>query len=156
MKLYIKQKMISLGDSYKVLDENENIIYSVKSKLLKMLAEMIICSKSGEELYTIKRKMTFMKPKYEILHQGNLVALLENKSLFKKEWIITTSSRDLQLKGSLFAYNMEISEGDNLLATISKKKMSLTDSYEINILDESQADLVVTIVIALDNAYHNE
>ena len=59
MKLYIKQRVFSLGDKYDIYDANENVVFDVKSELFTIGAKLHLYDLNGQELYYIKRRITF-------------------------------------------------------------------------------------------------
>lgn len=54
------------------------------------------------------------------------------------------------LQGELFDLDFSLLQEDRVLGTIRKEVFALTDTYEVTIHDESQQDLIVAIMIAVD------
>ena len=55
------------------------------------------------------------------------------------------------LKGDLSGYNFSIFADDNIIGNITTKQFSWADCYDIEIVDTTRKDLVVTIAIICDN-----
>ncbi len=155
MKLYLKQNILSLVDTYRILDENGDEMYYARSQFFKFFAEIDIINRYGDIVYTIKRIFSFILPRYEIIKDGVVIATLNSEGFFIKSWNINTSERNLYLEGDILAYDLSVYEDGRELAHIRKKFFALSDSYEIDIANDEDADLIATLIIAIDNAYHN-
>jgi len=148
--------VLALTDSYNVFDENLQPIYKVKSKLLSLLSNINLYDMSDNELFLIKRKFTFMLAEYEIYKGETLHAKLKQEfSFFKPKLKVTSPYGDYEIQGELFAMNFKITFNGELLGTISKKALSLGDSYKLEIADEKDATFFTALAIAIDNCLHN-
>ena len=58
---------------------------------------------------------------------------------------------DILIKGDLSGYNFSIFADDNIIGNITTKQFSWADCYDIEIVDTTRKDLVVTIAIICDN-----
>ena len=56
MKVYIKNKFISLGGSSTVVDENKQPLYKVKGKIISVTKKKKIKDMSGKTLFTVRNK----------------------------------------------------------------------------------------------------
>lgn len=156
MKLYIKQKLISLGDKYDIFDENDNVVYNVTSQLISVRQRKFLRDINGNLLYVIKRKLIDILPKY-IIEDGNEqeVAILQKKFSLRTSFNISGTSKKYEIRGDFMAWHWDLIEDGEVMATISKKIIHLADSYYLDIKDDEDAALVVAFVIAIDNLYHN-
>ena len=75
-------------------------------------------------------------------------------SFFKKRYNILSPA--WQIKGDIWAYNYEIVEGNEVIATIQKKWLSMMDAYEIDVFVPDYTELVLGIVIAIDADLEND
>lgn len=152
MKLYIKQRLLSWTDSYDIYDENMNKKYTAKAdflalghririfdlyggevgyineKLLRFFAEFDVYV-GGRWLGRIKKKFSFLVPKYDIDYNG---------------WSVD---------GDFFGWNYQVKRPNGLVAAhISKELFHLTDTYAIEVLDDSDEINVLLLVAAIDAA----
>ena len=152
MKLYIKQRLFSWTDSFDIYDENMDKKYTAKAdfltighrirvfyrfggeigyiqeKLLRIFAEFDVHI-GGRYLGRIKRKMTFFIPKYDIDYNG---------------WSI---------EGDFFGWNYSVRQPNGLVAAnITRELFHLTDTYSIEIFDDSDEINVLMLVLAIDAA----
>jgi len=59
------------------------------------------------------------------------------------------------IRGNVFAFDFEIVKGEQVVAVVHKKFFSMTDSYEISVMDDSQQDIIITLVLVFDTCIHN-
>jgi len=157
MKLYIKQRIFSLGDKYDVYDANENVIYDVQSELFTIGAKLHLYDTQGRELYYIKRKLTFMLAQFEIYQNDRLCATISQEfALFHSKLNVDSSMGNFSIDGDFMSMDYEITRNNQYFGSIHKKWLSWGDSYELDILDADNAEFLCALVIAIDNCLHNE
>lgn len=157
MKLYIKQKVFSIGDSYNILDENGNAVFFVKSELFTLAAKLHLNDAAGNELYYIKKKITLFLSKYEIYQGNSLCAVISQKMTFMKSRMMVDSNMgSYEIEGDFLSMNYIIKKNGMLFGSLSKKFLSWGDSYELDIPNQTDAAFVCAMVIAIDNCLHNE
>lgn len=157
MQLFIKQKMISIGDKYNVTDINGNIAYTVKSRVLSpLLHKKYLLDSIGARVMTIQRKIVDFLPNYIIKDStGKKIAKIKRKFSLRKNFIIKGYGRDLAIRGDFFAWNFNITEDNQSVGSVSKKIIHLVDQYTLNVNNDSDAPFFVACVIAIDNLCHN-
>jgi uncharacterized protein YxjI len=157
MKLYIRQRIFSLGDKYDVYDAEENVVFDVKSELFTIGAKLHLCDVNGNELYFIRRKFTFMLAQYEIYQNNILCAVISQEfALFRSKLNVESSLGNFEIDGDLFSMDYDIIKNGQYFGSIHKKWLSWGDSYELDIPDEENAGFICALVIAIDNCLHNE
>jgi uncharacterized protein YxjI len=157
MILYIKQKIFSFTDSYNVYDESLQAIYKVDSEFLAFLSKIHLCDLYGNELFFIKKKLTFILAEYEIYKGDTLYAEVKKEfSFFNPRLTVTSPFGGYQIEGNFFAMDFSIFCDGILLGTISKEWLSFGDSYKLDIADANNAAFFTALVIAIDNCIHNE
>lgn len=157
MKLYIKQRIFSLGDKYDVYDMNENVVFDVKSELFTIGAKLHLCDTSGNELYYIKRKLTFMLAQYEIYKNHSLCATVSQEfALFRSKLNVDSSFGNFEIDGDFLSMDYNITKNGQYFGSIHKVWLSWGDSYELDIPEAENAGFLCALVIAIDNCLHNE
>lgn len=157
MQLFIKQKMISVGDKYNVFDGQGNAVYRVKSRLISpFLHKKYLLDRSEQVIMTIQRKVFDFLPNYFIKDSsGNKIARIKRKFSFRKNFFIMGYGRNLSIRGDFFAWNFSIIEGNRTIGTVSKKIIHIADQYTLDILNDKDAPFFTACVIAIDNLCHN-
>lgn len=158
MRLFIKQKMISIGDKYEVTDEREGLVFRVKSRLISpFLHKKYLLDRSDNRIMTIQRKVLDFLPNYIIKDsQGNKIARIKRKFGFRQNFYIKGyRDVDYYIKGDIFAWNFSIYKGNELIGTVSKKIFHVNDKYTLEIKYPADAPFFTACVIAIDNLCHN-
>ncbi len=157
MQLFIKQKLLSIGDKYNITDANENPVFTVKSRVISpLLHKKYLLDAAGRRLMTIQRKIVDILPNYIIKDaDGNKIARVKRKFSFRHNFMIIGYNKDLSIKGDLFAWNFSIYQGDEQVGSVSKKIIHLADQYTLNISYAEDAPFFTACIIAIDNLCHN-
>ena len=149
MHLYIKQKVLTIRDRFKVYGDDEQEKYDVTGKIISIGRKFTITQNEqliarveqevlhifahfnvyieGQENFRLVRKFSFLKPKYEI--EG-------------LNWYI---------QGDFWQHDYQIVDANQQpIATISKHWITIGDTYDININNDKDELAVLCIVIAID------
>ena len=158
MKLYIKQKVFSIGDKYNVFDENEQKVFFVKSELFSLGAKLHLYDTADRELCVICRELFSFLPYYHIYENGFERATVKLKfEFFKRTFEVHDKSGAFVIDGDAFGMDFTIiSPSGTQIGTISKAWLSWGDCYELNVFDPSYAAFFCALVIAIDECIHNE
>ena len=150
MKIYIKQKILTLPDKFYVKDINGKNIYSVEAEILSSGKRLHIYNTKSEEVGFLKQKIWSLMPRYEVLINGKKEA--EIKRLFnflKPKYIV--EGPDWIVSGDFSSHNYTITQNEKIVVKISKKWMSFSgDSYELDIQDTHYELLALCVVLAID------
>lgn len=157
MILYIKQKVFSFTDSYNVFDENLQPIYKVSSEFLSFLSKIHLYDMYDNELFFIKKKLSFIFAEYDIYKGDLLFAEIRREfSLFRPRLTVTSAYGNYEIQGDFLSMDFDIIYNGTLLGTISKEWLSFGDSYRLNVANSENAAFFSALVIAIDNCLHNE
>lgn len=157
MRLYIKQKVFSIGDKYDVYDEYGNVYFNVKSEIFTIAAKIHLYNLHNQELYYIKKRLTFLCARYEIYRGPQLCAEIQQEfRFFKAKLNITSDYGNYTIEGDLWARNFTIYRDGFPVGVVGKKFLSWSDTYEMNIADNEDPAFFSAMVIAIDNCLHNE
>lgn len=63
-KLYIKQKVFSIGEKFTVVDEDQRLHYSVKGSFMKIPKTFSVENEQGKEVSRITKKTISLLPKF--------------------------------------------------------------------------------------------
>src|SRR4051794_24033557 len=115
MRYQMTQKLLALGDDYRVRDENGNDAYIVDGKILSLGANVAILDLEGRELVRIRQKLLSWGPSYEITREGQPFATVK-KALFTpfhcKFSIDVPGPDDLEARGDFTDHEYEITLGN--------------------------------------------
>jgi uncharacterized protein YxjI len=156
MKFYIKQKVFTFKDKFTVMDEQQNIKYEVKGKFMSIKNKLELTNQSGEILLRSERKVLSFMPTYFIFDSKNQeIAMVKRIFGFKPKFNLRILHNDYYVDGSLFGHSFGIYDShNNLVTSISKKIISWGDTYEIDVVDENNLELLLFMVIIIDQVVH--
>lgn len=148
-QLYIKQKILSLGEKFTVKDEQENDVYFVEGSFLKIPKTFTIMNDNGVEVATITKKVFTFLPKFTVDMNGQEVITIKKEfSFFKSRYTIDAAG--IEVRGNWWDMNFEIYQHGEMIGKVSKEWLSFTDSYKVQIMNESMETIIISLVIAID------
>lgn len=148
MKLLFKQKMFSWFDSYNVNYEDGSVAYKVKGQLAWGHCFKIFDA-NGNEVGMVRQKIIALLPKFEIYMNGSYQGCISRKlSLLIPRYDINFMGWNVS--GGIMEWDYKITGNGGTIAVISKKLFNLTDTYEIDVADSSNALPALMFVLAID------
>ncbi len=155
MKYYVKQKVFSIRDNFTIKDYSQNDVFQVQGKFMSLSNKLELLNMDGSQVLNSKKKLFRFLPLYYIYSNHNEeIAEIKRKLSFKPKFEVRVGQEEYQVEGSVFAHTFTIKKDDVEVASIIKKVFSFGDSYEIDILEESQKELFLFIVIIIDQIIH--
>ena len=162
MRLYIKNKVISLGGSSYVCDEQGNQVLQVKGKVFSPTRKKYICDLQGNRLFTVRNQFfSFPLPKAFILDaNGQKIARLRKQKFFSfhKSFFVEGVADDIRIEGDVIGWRFAVYKNVVQIAFVQRSWNSAADlfrdAYEVE-TDDFHAGFAVAIVIAIDNYFDN-
>ena len=149
MKLYIKQKVFSWGDKFRIYDENQNDRYYVEGEVFSFGKKLHLYNHSGAEEAFIHQKVLSFLPKYYISRNNIDVAqVIKEFTIFRQEY--TVEGLGWTVNGNFLAHDYEITSDGRTIASISKRWFSWGDTYEIDISDDADEVMAICVVLIID------
>ncbi|HIY57669.1 MAG TPA: LURP-one-related family protein [Candidatus Tetragenococcus pullicola] len=148
-KLYIKQKVFSIGEKFTVTDDKQRPCYFVEGSFFKIPKEFVITAADGEEVSRITRKVFSLLPKFFVEINGQeMITLTKELTFFKARYTIDGKGIDVQ--GNWWDMDFDVYSYGKHVASINKRWVSWGDTYEVTILDENLEGLLLSLVVAID------
>lgn len=156
MKVYIKQKIFSIGDKFTVKNEYDEPVISVVGKVFSLGNKLHIYDRNQNEIFYVEQALFRFLPEYKIYQNGMQVAFLKKEfTLFNSKINITSSFGDFRIEGDIFSYNFNLYQSNELVGVVSKKILSFTDSYVLDVIKTANIEFLVTLVIVIDQILHD-
>lgn len=156
MKLYIQQKVFSIGDKYNIFDEQNRPIYQVEGEVFTLGAKIHLYDLNRRELYYIEQKVLSFLPVYRVFQGSQLRAEIQKEfTFFTNDLTINSSMGQYVLTGDFMAMSFSITHNGKLVGSIHKEWFTFGDCYELNIADGADPAFFSAMVIAIDNCLHN-
>lgn len=158
MRFYIKQKVFSFGDKYIIKNENGDDVFWVNGKVFTISPKFhLMDMANNEHAYIEKDFFSFLMPKYNISRNGQLIASIKkNFTFLKSSFDVLSSYGSYIINGQFMSMDFTITHNGIPAAHITKKWFSWGDSYEIDINNNEDQTLLLSMVIIIDNCLHNE
>lgn len=160
MRYQIKEKLFCFGDDFRIQDSEGRDAYFVDGKAFTLLREKLsFQDMNGRELAFIRQRILSLRKSYEIHRNGQLAAVV-SKDLFTflrcHFTVDVPGPDDLEATGSFLDYEYIFRRGGRTVASVSKKWLSLTDSYGVEIDDREDQVLVLASTVVIDQICHDE
>ncbi len=155
----IREKFFSIGDDFDVLDEHGTKLYHVDGKVLSVRDKVTIEDPSGTEVASVHRQLVALRPTYEIRIGGEKAAEVRKKLFtpFRDKFTIDVPGPDdLTMKGNLLDHEYVIELGGDEVAAVSKRWLTIRDTYAVRVSGNVDPLLVIGSVLALDLALERE
>ncbi|MDO4745935.1 MAG: LURP-one-related family protein [Bacillota bacterium] len=150
MKLYVKEKAISVMDKFFVRDEDGKKKYEIKKKFGPSIGlKLHIFDMDGNELAYIKEKNISVKPKFRIYIDGEHTATITKKIVSLKPKY-EVEELGWKIKGNIFEHNYKIVGDKGEAMNIHKGRFKLSDSFELEFSDKKHVLEALAVVLAID------
>lgn len=159
MRYIIRERFFHIGEDSDITDEYGRPVLRVDGKVLSLHNTLVVRDMSGAEVARVERRLIALRPSYTIMRQGQEAAEVRQKlfSPFVDRFTIDIPGPDdLSMTGSLLEHEYTIARGNQLVATVSKQWMSLTNTYGVDIAPGEDDLLILCSVLALDLAEDRE
>ena len=155
----IRERMFRLGEDYDINDEFGQPVLQVDGKVLSLHNRLILRDPVGREAGQVHRKLAALRPTYEITIDGKDVAEVR-RHLFtpfgERFTIDVYGAGDMQISGDLLSHEFTIQRDAQTVATISKRWLTVTTSYAVQVVPGEDDVLILASVLALDLAIDAE
>lgn len=159
MRYIIREKFFRLGEDSMITDAAGQTVYEVDGKVFSLHNTLIVRDPAHNEVARVEKQLISLWPTYHIKVHGQEIAEVRKKlfSPFIDRYTIDIPGPDdLSVTGSLLEHEYTVRRGDQVVATVSKAWISLTDTYGIDIAPGENDLLILTSILALDLAEDQE
>jgi uncharacterized protein YxjI len=159
MRYVIREKIFRLGEDSVITNEAGQPVLTVDGKVLSLHNRLIVRDMAGNELVQVHRHLIALRPTYEISRRGQELAEVRKHliSPFVDRFTIDIPGpNDIHVSGSLFEHEYTFEQGGMVVATVSKRWFSLSETYGVDIAPGQDDLLILASVLALDLAEDRE
>ena len=155
----IRERFFHVGEDFDITDEHGEPVLHVDGKVLSLRDRLVLRDPAGRDVAEVRRKLVSMRPTYEISAGGEHAATVRKNFFtpFRDRFTIDIPGPDdLELTGNLFDHEYTVRRGDETVATVSKRRFSLRDTYAVDVAAGEDHLLLLAAVLALDLAKDRE
>ncbi len=153
MKVFIKNKLISIGGGSTVLNENQEPIFNVKGKVFTFTKKKRIYDMQGNLLFTVRNRFwnSFADKVFVYDAEGSHVATIKkNRWSVNCDYEILDTADEMSIDGKFFSLHSRIMKNGQAVATISREFTLVRDAFTLE-AEEKDIPFFTALVIALDN-----
>ena len=159
MRYVMRQKLLSLADNFTIKNEQEQDVFLVKGKLFSFGDKLSFQDLAGNELVFIDQRLLNWSPTYELWKQGELLAVVK-RELFSfihhRFTVDVPGPNDLEAEGDFLDHEYMITRGGSVVATLSKRWFSWTDTYGVEVADGEDDVLLLATAVVVDMVCHDD
>ncbi|MGB5946788.1 LURP-one-related/scramblase family protein [Paenisporosarcina sp.] len=148
-QLYIKQKVLSLSGKFTVKDEQEKDVYYVEGSFMKVPKTYSIMNPAREDVALITKKMFSFLPKFFVEVNGQEVLTIKKELSFLKPRY-TIDAAGIEVQGNWWEMSFQVLQHGEVVGQVSKEWFTWGDSYKVQILNEEMESIIIALVVAID------
>ena len=155
----IRERLFRLGEDSDITDGAGQPVLHVDGKVLSLHNRLILRDPAGREVGQVHRKLAALRPTYEITIDGTDIAEVRKHLLtpFGERFTIDVhGAGGMEIKGDLLSHEFTIDRDGQTIATISKRWLTVTASYAVEVAPGEDDLLILASVLALDLAVDAE
>lgn len=151
MKLLIKQRVFSWSDSYDIYDEDGNKRYFVKAEVFALGHQLHVYDAAERELGMVKQRLMVFQPTFDIEVGGAPKGSIRKKlTFFKPKYEMDYNGWNCE--GDFLAWDYDVYAAGRTVVHISKEPLHWGDTYVLNIADPADELAALMLCIAIDAA----
>ena len=155
----IREHLLRLGEDSDITDEAGQPVLHVDGKVLSLHSRLILRDPAGRETGQVHRKLAALRPTYEITIDGKDVAEVRRHLLapFGERFTVDVHGAEgMEIKGDLLSHEFTIDRDAHTVAAISKRWLTASASYAVDIAAGEDDLLILASILALDLAIDAE
>jgi uncharacterized protein YxjI len=159
MRYIMRERVFRLGDDFDIMDESGRPVFHVDGKVFTLHNTLIMRGGDGNEVATVRKQLTALRPSYEITRYGQELATVRKKLftvLGDRFTIDIPGPDDYEVKGDIFEHEYTISRGGEVVATVSKHWVSLSDTYAVDTAPGQDDVLILASILVLDQVEEHD
>ena len=153
MKVYIKNKIWSIGGDSSVVNENKEDVFKVKGRSFSITRVKYVCDKEGNRLFKIRNKWFnwFIHKAYIYDSNKHKIATVKDKWFnVNQEYFVMGYKDEIKIQGKFFGLTTQILKNGEVIGTIRRQITFINDAFELE-ANEQDMPFLIALVIAIDN-----
>jgi uncharacterized protein YxjI len=157
MRYVMRERILSWGDDFTIKDADGRSAYRVDGRVLSFGDKLSFKDIEGHELALIEQKLLSIGPQYEIIRGGATVAVVKKHlfTLFRASFSVDVPGPDdLEARGNFLDHEYTFERGGRAVARASKKWVSLSDTYTVDVDEGEDPVLILASAVVIDLVSH--
>ena len=146
----VKQKFRLGGERFDIKDDRGVVNYQVEGSFFQIPKTFTIYDAYGEQVSEISKEFFTLLPRFTIqLRNGSNFVIRKKLTFFRDKYEF--DDLGLRIEGNIWDLNFKLlDDRDQLVAEIRKEIFHLTSTYTVTVYEDSYADLVIFLCVAID------
>lgn len=146
----VKQKFRLGGERFDIKDDRGVVNYQVEGSFFQIPKTFTIYDAYGEQVSEISKEFFTLFPRFNIqLRDGSNFVIRKKFTFFRDKYEF--DNLGLRIEGNIWDLNFKLlDDRDQLVAEIRKEIFHLTSTYNVTVYEDSYADLVISLCVAID------
>lgn len=150
-KLYAKQKVFKILDSYQIFDEDHNPVYQVDQDFT-FIGHRLHVEKLGSDFsFVINKRVPTLLASYSVdFSDGTGFDVEQEFTLFRKKIDVISDYYQLNLIGDIWSLDFDIINGEDCVGHIEREWLAWGDTFTITVYDSVFEEELVALMIVVD------
>ena len=146
----VKQKFRLGGERFDIKDDKGVVNYQVEGSFFQIPKTFTIYDAYGEQVSEISKEFFTLLPRFTIqLRNGSNFVIRKKLTFWRDKYEF--DNLGLRIEGNIWDLNFKLlDDRDQLVAEIRKEIFHLTSTYTVTVYEDSYADLVISLCVAID------
>ena len=146
----VKQKFRLGGERFDIKDDRGVVNYQVEGSFFQIPKTFTVYDAYGEQVSEISKEFFTLLPRFNIqLLNGSNFVIRKKLTFFRDKYEF--DHLGLRIEGNIWDLNFKLlDDRDQLVAEIQKEILHLTSTYNVTVYEDSYADLVISLCVAID------
>ena len=146
----VKQKFGLGGERFDIKDDRGVVNYQVEGSFFQIPKTFTIYDAYGEQVSEISKEFFTLLPRFTIqLRNGSNFVIRKKLTFFRDKYEF--DNLGLRIEGNIWDLNFKLlDDRDQVIAEIRKEIFHLTSTYTVTVYEDSYADLVISLCVAID------
>ena len=146
----VKQKFRLGGERFDIKDDRGVVNYQVEGSFFQIPKTFTIYDAYGEQVSEISKEFFTLLPRFTIqLRNGSNFVIRKKLTFWRDKYEF--DDLGLRIEGNIWDLNFKLlDDRDQLVAEIQKEIFHLTSTYNVTVYEDSYADLVISLCVAID------
>lgn len=153
MRFLVRDRILGIGDDYWIEDEHGTKVFLVDGKAMRLRDTFELKDARGRVLIDIRQKMLALRDTMVIERGGEPLARIRRKrlSLLRNHYRVSlVDGTGLDVSGKILDREFAVEYDGELLAVISRRWLSLRDTYGVDIVrDDADPALLIAVAVCV-------
>ncbi|MFE9813781.1 LURP-one-related/scramblase family protein [Streptomyces sp. NPDC005773] len=153
MRLLVRERLFGIGDDYWIEDADGRKVFLVDGKAMRMRDTFELKDAQGRIIVEIRQKLLSLRDTMLIERDGEQLAKVKRKrlSLLRNHYRVTlVDGTELDVSGKILDREFAVDYDGELLAQISRRWLTVRDTYGIDIVrEDADAGLLIAVAVCV-------